>query len=294
MAMTKHVNTVTMMSLGSVIQAYADNGWPKTEHRRADRNPLPNTSVASWELQVWEPSDQIWNQLATDDVAWHIGQVELGEKSGKYHLHVFLHYPTKRKMPYKKYPGCRLAPVGFPYKYMTYCTKERTRVAGPWVFPNKEAVTCQGERSDLANMADLILEGGTSLAEAAKSNPSTFARMGRGLRDLAATTIDHRTAAPQVHRVCSRREAGELLEQHGLTKVAAYWKPARRGWPGYEARFHKWVIISLDSLKAAEQDEIEDSHPYSVQVGQQDVPFVAEHIIYVQTAPESHLEKMFS
>lgn len=64
---------------------------------------------------------------------------------------------------------------------LTYCTKEETRLLGPWVWPsNYKAKGKQGKRSDLDQVIELIDEG-MNLTDIARLHPNTTLRYNRHL-----------------------------------------------------------------------------------------------------------------
>ena len=73
---------------------------------------------------------------------------------------------------------------GTPEQNKDYCTKESTRVAGPWEFGT---AVKERQRSDLDKAAQLIDEG-KSLRDVAVECKSTFIRYHKGLRAYEAIT----------------------------------------------------------------------------------------------------------
>lgn len=133
-----------------------------------------------------------------------------------------------------------------------YCTKEETRVSGPWELGR--LCEGQGERTDLKEVTEAI-KGGKRASEIALSHPEVFVRNVRGLRALEAV-VNEPTFRPDI----------ETLYIWGPTGVGkswiinelfpnAYWKPPppAKGqgdwWDGYAFEQH----VVLDDFKGDEQ-----------------------------------------
>lgn len=71
---------------------------------------------------------------------------------------------------------------GTPSQNRTYCTKEETRVAGPWEYGNIK--TNQGQRTDLEEVADMV-KTGAALSAVAAEHPTAFIKYSRGIQALA-------------------------------------------------------------------------------------------------------------
>jgi len=288
MSLVKELQAVSWVEIQQVRIRFSEDARttvdePPTEHKVAIKNPFPHTKSRTWAMTINNPQDVHWDALVSDDCTWHMGQYEIGAECGTRHLHVALNYPTPRACPVKKYPGAYFKPpaVHKPWSgWIKYCMKLETRVAGPWVWPSKEAICTQGQQTDFATAADMIVNGETSIKDLARANPTVFARAGRGFRELAATVAQHRTVAPQIIYCGTRSDVKAWLKQLGLTKEECIYKPARRGWPGYEPRFHKAAVINYAELRDTDREELESDDPCYVTVGQNDVPFICPIILY--------------
>lgn len=116
-----------------------------------------------------------------DKVKYAIYQLEQGE-SGTPHLQGYLEADTTVSLPWLKNsisPRAHWEPArGSQQSNVDYCSKEQGRLEGPWTFGKKSA---QGQRSDLAQACDLVLQHG-GLLRAMEECPTTVARYGRGLQ----------------------------------------------------------------------------------------------------------------
>lgn len=129
-------------------------------------------------------------------VTFGVGQVERCPTSGRLHLQCYLVTTTKlRLVTVKSFFGDSAphleARRGTHNEAVAYCTKEETRVAGPWTFG--QAPAGQGFRSDLASVAQDIENGALTQSNIREEAPSTFCRNRNGILDLLAHAAKKRT-----------------------------------------------------------------------------------------------------
>lgn len=110
-----------------------------------------------------------------------------------------------------------------------YCTKEETRVAGPWT---KGEPAGQGKRNDLEAIAKEI-EGGATARTVARKFPSDFIRYSRGIEKLiliqGGTSSYLRTVPRQVLLYYGPTRTGKTHQ--ALTLYPGAWmKPLSRQW----------------------------------------------------------------
>lgn len=136
-------------------------------------------------------------------------QMEKAPETGTIHFQGYLEMEKQVRLTIvKKVPGLERAHLemrnGTPAEAYAYCTKEESRVAGPWVlgepFPTTKdgEVAGQGHRSDLQACIAAI-QGGASTSTILTEHASTFVRYPRGCQML----IEHvrRTATPSWRNV---------------------------------------------------------------------------------------------
>lgn len=89
-----------------------------------------------------------------------------------------------------------------------YCTKEDTRVSGPFWHPDQAAVRShrQGSRTDLASLCDMLKEG-KSYGEICAEDPAAYARNARYLREVALV-MDAKQPRPFVRSLTLHGPAG--------------------------------------------------------------------------------------
>lgn len=122
-----------------------------------------------------------------DSLVFAVWQLEVCPETRRPHFQGYVEYKNPVRMGFVKahFGGDRLhveARRGSRESAVTYCTKEDTRIAGPWdvgSLPSKS----QGKRTDLHDVADALLEG-RSLSAVAESYPVSFIKYHRGIQSL--------------------------------------------------------------------------------------------------------------
>lgn len=133
-----------------------------------------------------------WNNPTSRPEAWKgysylVYQREIAPETGTPHYQGYVQMAQRRSLTQMKKvePRCHWAiALGSPEQNEKYCTKAESRDptpdSGPWRFG---AISRQGQRHDLENLASLIISG-TNLREIAESHPTEFIRYNRGLQAL--------------------------------------------------------------------------------------------------------------
>lgn len=127
------------------------------------------------------------SELATKCV-WCCGQLENGNKTHKDHLQYCVYFVDKVSLKWLKehvHPqDTFIACKGTAEQNREYCTKEDTRVRGPW---EHGTMPRQGARQDLAGVASSVMAGTyKTFTEFAWSNPVLAVRYDRGFQTLFA------------------------------------------------------------------------------------------------------------
>jgi len=80
---------------------------------------------------------------------WCLGQYEKGEETGTPHLQFIVNWknPTTIKSLHGKFAKVSWKIADYPPGAITYCTKEKTRIDGPWEYGPRPAFT-QKEKGD--------------------------------------------------------------------------------------------------------------------------------------------------
>lgn len=133
-----------------------------------------------------------------------------------------------------------------------YCQKLDSRAEGtePVEWGERPA---QGRRTDIETAATAIVEG-SSLREVAMEYPATYARFGRGLRELRRLVEPIRTEPPYVCYRWGPPGTGKTRFAYETYGVANVFCPVDSGskfwWDGYDPRTHTCVLF----------DDIDGSH----------------------------------
>lgn len=119
-------------------------------------------------------------------IKYGVGQIE---KGSHYHFQFYLQFNKQTYLTALKKVNDKAhweMARGKPDQNKAYCTKEDTRVRGPWEVGRAVGM---GHRSDLENATRIIQEGG-SPKDVADVLPSVIVRYGRGIRELYRLTND--------------------------------------------------------------------------------------------------------
>lgn len=178
----------------------------------------------TWFSDVAEPENIDW-----DKVRYAIYQKERCPRTGREHFQGYCQLFDKAR--YKKaaewlgMPGVHLEkPKGSVEDNQRYCTKDDTRIGGPW--EGGEAVT-QGERIDLKSACALVREGKIDQVE-----DTVFVKFHKGLYQLALRNAPKRNSMPDVTVVWGPTGTGKSRYAEANT-TNPYWHPGGRWWDGY-------------------------------------------------------------
>lgn len=180
-------------------------------------------------LTINNPTEEDEKDLVADSYQYLVYQIEKGE-SGTEHIQAFIYYKNPRVFPKKKYPRAHIERVRSFKAAETYCTKEKTRVRGPYKYGTPPR---QGTRTDLENLAKQVLEG-TSLEEIARNAPAHYVKYHNGLKALKSDTAPHRTQKPTTVWIWGKTGVGKtryVIDKHGAENV--YIKDGTKWWNGY-------------------------------------------------------------
>lgn len=134
---------------------------------------------------------------AIPSVRYAVWQVEAAPSTGQLHVQGAVRFATAKRLSAVKklFPTAHLEVAGNWDRLKEYCTKEETRVAGPWTLGKDLG---SGHRSDLDCLAQGIADG-RSIRSIAEEAPATYVRNYKGLAALqsilhAPTAMDRRVA----------------------------------------------------------------------------------------------------
>lgn len=143
-----------------------------------------------------------------------------------------------------------------------YCTKDDTRVAGPFEF-GREPV--QGERTDLGDLCDLVRQG-RSDRELAEAHPVSFLRYGAHINRLRMALLPPRSTKTRVVVLRGPTGCGKSRWAFGQFGDECYVKDGSQWWDGYCGQ----RVVVLDEfygqLAHSFMLTLMDRYPLNVQV----------------------------
>lgn len=154
--------------------------------------------------------------------AYLIAQLEKTPTTGRYHYQGYFELPTRASMAIiKEQIGMRDIHLerarGTASQNDDYCSKEETRVGGPWIFGQHQK---QGRRSDLDDIKDMLVAG-KLLYDIADAHPGSFIRYNKGIIALQSILNNkHRNWPTEVHVYIGPPGAGKTRLAHELAPLA--------------------------------------------------------------------------
>ncbi len=244
--------------------------------------------VRGWVFTVNNPTSAIDWPLLGD--CYLVYQKEKGE-SGTEHFQGVVFFKNKRTFRSVRSilpDGCHIESMkGTLDQAVAYCTKEDTRIEGPWKFGEKPAG--QGGRTDLLAVKKMIDEG-HSEKEIADKCFGTWCRHDRAFKRYRVLTTPGRTWQTTLIVYWGPPGTGKSSHALELGSDSQYWLPPpdKNGsvwWDGYDGQetvvideFYGW--IRRDILQ-----RVVDRYPYYVQTKGGSTPFVAKTIIITSNKP---------
>lgn len=256
---------------------------------RAPRSPL----AKHWCFTLNNPdvtSVQLLAAFATWELDYAIFQEEVSA-SGTQHLQGYLEFTRRRRLSaIKKLPHAAQMHLetrkGTREEARSYCSKDDTRVAGPYEF-GEWASSAQGKRTDLTSAIDTLRTSG--MRAAANEFPSTFVRYHRGLAAYQTLLTPTRSDVPSVTLLYGPPGCGKTRFVHDNHDPDALWSSppgsALQWFDGYAA--HSVALIDDFDGKASKVPlrtvlQILDRYPITVPVKGAFVPWSPSHV-YVTT-----------
>lgn len=220
------------------------------------------TRARAWFLTIHEPTDEELDLLLSDDTEYLIYQAELCPTTGREHIHAVLYYAHPRVWPKRRYERAHIEKVGKLHKCIKYCSKEESRIAGPFEHGKRPE---PGRRTDLEEMCYDVLEGKKRLEDIAEEDPMAVVRYSKGLQVLERMTYKHRTIKPTVLWLWGATGVGKTRSAFELPGTK-YVKDGTQWWDGY--RQEDVIIIDDFDGKWPLRDLLRllDRYPYQGQV----------------------------
>lgn len=214
-------------------------------------------ALTSTELEVAAPQDPGFPTFDDEYMRGIVFQLERGGNSGYHHYQIYMEYAQHQRFSRVKTDFGTTAHIdiarGTRKQCFLYCTKEDTRVAGPWTAGIDLSLGGgQGSRSDLAEAKE-SLDRGVSMTQFANDHFGTFIRYPRAVcryRELLQPKRDWR---PHVLIFYGPTGSGKSRAAFERAKAGGsyYSKPRPTGggnwWDGYEGE----TTVILDDFRSA-------------------------------------------
>lgn len=186
------------------------------------------------ETTTWLTPLQMEEALQHCGAVYYVFQHERGEETHKDHYQGFAVFDKKKRKTVlnKRCKGIHLTyPNGSVQQNVAYCTKNDTRVSGPWTY-GEIPPDMQGDRTDLAEAIAILKRDG--LGAVALQASETFVKYSRGLQELErACKPQNRPDGPfKVHLHYGDAGAGKSRHYHDsvpydkisvINAAAGYW-----------------------------------------------------------------------
>lgn len=242
----------------------------------------PAKKARSWMITINNPTEEEVETLKADTFSYMCFQYEKGEEE-TLHIHAYIHYPTPRLWPKRKYPRAHIEPVKDNKACIAYCTKKDTRVEGPWEFGTKPE---PGRRTDLETAARAVVDGEKTVKELAKEEPALVARCYRGLQYLETVKYEDRKEKPFIEWIWGATGVGKTKYAYQLNGTK-YMKDGTRWWDGYKQQ----NVILIDDFDGCwpfrDLLRLLDRYPYQGQTKGGYVAVNSEAIIITCDKPPS-------
>lgn len=237
-------------------------------------------------------SEQVRHAIeASEQVKYAIWQVEQCPETGRLHVQGYVEFkrPT-RLAACKRAIGDAQAHVeqrgGTPAEARAYCSKEETRIAGPWEFG---VFSGQGSRSDLVELHE-SLRTGKSLRAISNDHFEAFLRYNRGIQLYRLLNIGQRDWEMRCDIFYGPPGTGKSAAAHAIDPEAFRLPPQQTSsgcgwWDGYDGQ--ETVIIDefYGQLRWGFLLQLLDRYPLRVEYKGGSVPFVGRRVIFTSNKP---------
>jgi len=228
-----------------------------------------------------------FNRLFNDGIVkFATGQIERGHETEHAHLQFYIQCSKRLSLnQVKKMVNDKAhweIARGTAQQCIDYCTKEDTRVVGPWAIG--EAST-PGQRNDINHAADLVLQG-NSMKEVAGECPAVYIKYHRGLHAfrnlmLYSTPRDLKDAGPEVWIFWGDSGAGKTKRAFETWPDAYVKLTNSKWWDGYEGQD---TVIFDDfkgsSLSLHDFQRVIDRYPMRVETKGGSVELQAKRYVF--------------
>jgi len=225
------------------------------------------------------------------DLQFVIFQKEACPSTGRVHLQGYAE--TKRQLTVKQFTKALRTDVnvsgverrrGSQQQAIDYCSKEDTRLEGPWTFGERKPYQ-ERARTDLHQVADAIFSG-NSISDVAEEFPKQFIMYNKGIKTLKSLRTENRhfkTHVTWIHGSTGKGKTKLAWDLH----PGAYPKNNTEWWDGYDPDIHAAVIIDdyrpSDKIRFSELLRLFDRYPHMVQQKGATVTFKPTYIVLTTT-----------
>lgn len=236
--------------------------------------------------------DWLQYQWSSGAWKWLVGQAECAPDTGRIHLQGAGQLGTRKRLSGMKKLDDRVHwehMNGSLAQARTYCTKDDTRVDGPWEFGLPPT---GGTGTTLQDVCKLVIDGKTE-AEIAQEAPDMYVRHYKGIRALHQAIklgVQKRDWAPELWVLVGPTRTGKTsFVAHNWPD--AYWKSKTMGpwWDGYDGQ--ETVVLDDclgDYMTLTDFKRLIDRYPMDVQVKGGSVPMLAKRIVITSNVMPEH------
>nr|WAE42741.1 MAG: replication associated protein [Cressdnaviricota sp.] len=229
-----------------------------------------------------------WDPLQLDPTVWvgctyAVWQLECAPDTGRLHWQGYAEFDkAMRYSTLHTYDGFANPPAHFEPRAGTqaqaiaYCSKEDSRVEGPWTFGEPKQ---QGQRTDLEAMrADI--DRGHSLKQVSKDHFPVWIKYPSAVKTYQALQAPDRTDVPSVLVILGTTGCGKSRLARALFPNA-YWKPNFDYWENYQYE----EVVVLDEFYGHKMQytdllQLLDSTPLLVNVKGASAKMVSTTIVF--------------
>lgn len=224
--------------------------------------------------------DILW---ASDALDYLVGQLEAAPTTGEKHIQGFITLKAKKRLTWLKRnldSEVHWEPAkGTAAQNRAYCTKQDSRVEGPWEFG--EFVT-QGRTKGLDKAIEMVKARATDTA-IAEEIPAVYVRHYRGLQELRRAlkiTAEQRTWLPELWVIYGPSGSGKSRWAREAFPDA-FWKSA--GTPWWDGYWGQETVVLDDFtgrfMPLTDFQHLLDGNPMQVEIKGGSVPMLARRIV---------------
>lgn len=221
-----------------------------------------NCLVTLYNLDKFVPSERL-----VESSSYEVYQLERCPHTDRLHLQAYVEFP--RALSFRQlrglFDGAHIEErKGSQLSCIDYCSKESTRVSGPWTFGSKKI---QGERTDLSAKITLFEEIGYDLNEFARVEPWFYVRFHKGLQALQAVNYGPRGALPTVLWFYGPTGTGKTRAAIAINPEDTYVHSCASKWFDHYKQQEICVFddVRADTFKFTEWLRLLDRYPHLVE-----------------------------